>query len=173
MNQTLDSSIDPNSERFFSMQSEHEIWRIAAFWIPKESNKILSWVFSQTKLPSLIDIQEKGQMLEVTRLGSFKVELHMATSMKTIKCMYGLSMRANCPFNCIYCNQQRQKSMIGTVDQAKVVMKEKMKYSWTHSLFSRFCGGHNCYWDTRGRSQFCRSLQTMFTFVHYIAWIES
>lgn len=136
MNRALDSSIDPKSEKYFSVQSEREVWPIAAFQIPKESHKILSWVFSQTKIPSLIDKQERGQMLEVAGIGSFKVEWHMAADMKTVKCMYGLSMGANNPFSCIYCNQQRCKSMIGTIEQAETVMKEKQKYSWSHGLFS-------------------------------------
>lgn len=75
-------------------------------------------------------------MLEVPRIGPFRVEWHMAAHMKTVKCMYGLSMGVNCSFSCMYCNQQRTKSVIGTFDQAEAVMKEKRKYSWTHGLFS-------------------------------------
>jgi hypothetical protein len=72
MNRALDTSLDPKSEGYFSVQSEREIWPVVAFQIPRETHTILQWVFSKTKIPTLIDAQEKGQMLEVLGVGSFK-----------------------------------------------------------------------------------------------------
>lgn len=47
-------------------------------------------MFNQTKIPSLIKAQEAGQLLVVLGVGEFKVEWHLSTDMKTMKCMYGL-----------------------------------------------------------------------------------
>jgi len=90
MNRALDMSLDPNSSKYFSVQSEREIWPIASFQIPKESYDILNWVFSRTKIPELIKAQGAGQLLDVPGIGSFPIEWHLAADMKTLKCMYGL-----------------------------------------------------------------------------------
>jgi hypothetical protein len=42
MNRALDSSIDKNDPRYIKVQSEHEIWPVGAFQVPKESHEILS-----------------------------------------------------------------------------------------------------------------------------------
>lgn len=89
MNRALDPTIDRQSKQFFSVQSEQEIWPIACFQVAKESHEILQWVFSQTKVPALIQAQTGEQKLVVEGVGEFTIEWHMATAMKTIKCMYG------------------------------------------------------------------------------------
>lgn len=45
MNRALDPEIQSNDERYFSVQSEQEIWPIGCFQVEKESYKILNWVF--------------------------------------------------------------------------------------------------------------------------------
>lgn len=78
MNMALDTSLDPNSLEYFSVQSEREIWPIVSFQIPKETHDNLSWVFSRTKIPELIKAQSDGHLLDVPEIGSFHVEWHLA-----------------------------------------------------------------------------------------------
>ena len=135
MNRALNMEIDPKSDEYFSVQSEREIWPIASFQVPRETHEILNWVFSQTKIPALVKAQEEGQLLEVPDRGSFKVEWHLAADMKTIKCMFGLSMGANSLHCCIYCLQERKKTVVATVAQAVSAMTSR-KCSWHNGLFS-------------------------------------
>ena len=134
MNRALDMSLDPNSSKYFSVQSEREIWLIASFQIPKETHDILSLVFSKTKIPELIKAQSDGYLLDVFGIGSFNVNLHLAADMKTLKCMYGLKMGANSLHSCIFCNQKRVKSVVGTIAQASTSRTSK-KCTWSNGLF--------------------------------------
>ena len=136
MNRALNTDIDPNSEEYFSVQSELEIWPIASFQVPRETHQILSWVFSQTKIPSLIKAQGARQLLEVLERGAFNVEWHLGADMKTIKCVYGLNMGANCLHSCIYCLQERKKTVVSTLAQA-VSASISQKCSWHDGLFSK------------------------------------
>ena len=38
----------------FSVQSEKEIWWLAAIEVPKESHNVLSWIFDRTPYPDII-----------------------------------------------------------------------------------------------------------------------
>ena len=122
MNRALDNQILPNSDRYFLVQSEREIWPIASFQIPRESNEILSWVFSKTNIPELLQAQEDGQLLEDLGVGSFIAEWHLSVDLKTIKCMYGLKLGAN---SCIYCNHKQVKPIVSTVAQAIAAAKNR------------------------------------------------
>lgn len=136
MNRALDPRFVKGSSEYFSVQSEREIWPVAAFQVPRETHEILSWVFSKTKIPNLIKAQGKGQMLHVPGVGSFAVEWHLACDMKTIKCLYGLKMGANSLQSCIYCNQERVKGKVVTHEEVEKSMSSKQKHSWTDGLFS-------------------------------------
>jgi hypothetical protein len=48
MNRALDPTVALDDEKYFSVQSEQEIWPIACFEVLKESHENLKWVFSQT-----------------------------------------------------------------------------------------------------------------------------
>ena len=55
MNRALDPAIQKNDDRYFSVQSEQEIWPIACFQVGKESFDVLDWVFKKTKFPEVIE----------------------------------------------------------------------------------------------------------------------
>ena len=135
MNRALDSSIHPKSQKYFSVQSEREIWPIAAFQIPRETHEILKVVFNSTNIPAMIKAQMAGQLLYVEGVGSFPVEWHLAADMKSIKSLYGLGQGPNSPQCCIFCNQTRIKPIVVTTAHAKAAMKNQ-KYCWNDGLFS-------------------------------------
>ena len=54
MNRALDPEIQKNDDKYFSVQSEQEIWPIGCFQVEKESHDILQWVFEQTSFPDII-----------------------------------------------------------------------------------------------------------------------
>ncbi len=135
MNRALDTSIAKTDDRYFSVQSKTEIWPIACFEVAKESYEVLHWVFQQTQLPALIKAQDEGQLLTVEGVGNFKVEWHLSTDMKTIKCLYELKHGANATHSCIYCNQQRTKPMVGTAASATTEARRR-KHTWHGGLFA-------------------------------------
>lgn len=110
MNRALDPSIQKDHERYFSVQSEQEIWPIGCFQVGKESYDVLKWAFEKTRFSELIAAQMAGQQLVVEGVGSFNVEWHLAADMKTIKCMYGLQHGPTCKMTCIYCEQIHEVS---------------------------------------------------------------
>lgn len=135
MNRALDPSIQTSSSRYFSVQSEREIWPIASFQVTKESHAVLDWVFKQTSIPNLIGAQEGGQLLDVPDIGRFKVQWHLAADMKTIKCMYGLQHGASSTYCCIYCNQRRSRPIqVSTI--ATTAAANRQKTTWDNGLFS-------------------------------------
>jgi len=134
MNRALNNDIQVGSPEYFAVQSEREIWPIRCFQVQKESHEVLSWVFSQTKIPALIENQNNGQLLCVPGVGDFKVEWHLATHIKTIKCMYGLSHGACSTYNCIYCSHERVKPIVGTKAQALATFGKKSS-GWGRGLF--------------------------------------
>ena len=87
MNRALDREVIKNDERYFSVQSEQEIWPIACFLVAKESYEVLKWTIAQTKFPEAIAAQESRRPLVVPNIGTFKVEWYLSVVMKTIKCM--------------------------------------------------------------------------------------
>lgn len=104
MNRALHDSLPKNSDRYFSVQSEQEIWPVGCFQVPKESFEILHAILTLTQIPTIIQAQDNGQVLKVDGVGEFIVEWHIAAGMKTIKALYGLNSGANATFCCIYCN---------------------------------------------------------------------
>jgi len=131
MNRALNPDIDVGSPQYFSVQAEREIWPIGCFRVPKETHSVLSWVFDQTSFPTLIKAQNGGQLLVVDGVGSFKVNWHLSCDMKTIKCLYGLKGNAN--MSCIYCNQQKCKTLITTEAQALAAIKRRPS-GWSGGL---------------------------------------
>ena len=55
--------------------------------IDKEENEILYWVFSQTKIPSLISEQRNENALFVEGFGEYTIKWHMARDLKILKYM--------------------------------------------------------------------------------------
>jgi len=129
MNCTFDNRINTKSKEYFSVQSKREIWLVATFQIPRETNEIISWVFNLIKIPDLIKARGQGQLLEVPSIGSFTIEWHLAANMKTIKAMYGLKQRPNCLQCYIYCLQIQVKHVVGSVAQA-IVVANNQKLTW-------------------------------------------
>jgi len=125
MNCALDNKINTKSKEYFSVQSEREIWPVATFQIPRETNEILSWIFNLTKIPTVIKAQGQGQLLEVLSVGSFIVEWHLVANMKTIKAMYGLKQGPNSPQSCIYSSQTQVKHMVGAIVQATAIANNR------------------------------------------------
>lgn len=136
MNRALDPEIQSNDERYFSVQSEQEIWPIGCFQVEKESYEILNWVFQQTKFPEVIKAQSEGQELEVPGRGSFTVEWHMSADMKTIKCMNGLQHGPCCKMNCIYCEQKYERAKTITAAEAELIATSRGKGEWQGGLFA-------------------------------------
>ena len=136
MNRALDTNIQVDRERYFSVQSEQEIWPVATFQVEKESYDVLSWIFGKSNIPAVIAAQSSGEKLTVPEVGEFQVEWHLAADMKTIKCMYGLQSGPSCTMNCIYCDQKRIKPTVGTASQANAAIKSRGKANWVGGLFS-------------------------------------
>lgn len=135
MNKALNPQILKNDDQYFYVQSEREIWPIGCFRIPKENHEVLSWVFKQTPIPTLISAQNEGQLLQVPDIGSFKVEWHLSANMKTIKSLYGLSSGANATHCCIYCLQKKTKSVITTEAAARIASLKRTP-TWEGGLFA-------------------------------------
>ena len=55
MNHALDSSMETDEIKYFSVQSEFDTWWIANFQVPTENHDVLKWVFSQTEIPKIIE----------------------------------------------------------------------------------------------------------------------
>jgi len=74
MNRALHDSLTPTSDYYFSVQSEHDIWPVGCFQIPKENFEILQALLNLTKIPSTMRAQESGQVLKVDGVGQFIVQ---------------------------------------------------------------------------------------------------
>lgn len=48
------------NEDLLRVQSEKDIWWLAAFELPKESHEILQWIFNKTDIPEIIARQNSG-----------------------------------------------------------------------------------------------------------------
>ena len=59
MNRSLYQEKIPESMKF-SVQSEFNHWWLGAFQVPSEIHQILKWVFSQTRIPEVIDKHNNG-----------------------------------------------------------------------------------------------------------------
>lgn len=136
MNRALDPSIQKDHERYFSVQSEQEIWPIGCFQVGKESYDVLKWAFEKTRFSELIAAQMAGQQLVVEGVGSFNVEWHLAADMKTIKCMYGLQHGPTCKMTCIYCEQIHEVSKSCSSAAAAREFRLQGKGNWQGGLFA-------------------------------------
>ena len=74
MNRALDAVIKPGDPWYFSVQSENDIWCLAAFEVPKETLDILKMFFNLTNIPDIIQSQNAGQILHVDGFGDYNVE---------------------------------------------------------------------------------------------------
>ena len=113
MNRALDPRVTPKDPKYFSVQSENDIWWLAAFEVAKEDHGILKAFFNLTEIPDVIRRQSNGEKLHVDGYGDFTVEWHLAGDLKTLKCMYGVSNAANAKFPCLYCMHGRTKESSG------------------------------------------------------------
>ena len=66
----------------FSVQSERDIWWLAAFETPKECHETLKWFFQRAGIAEIIKRQEEGQTLVVDGHGTFAVEWHLAGDLR-------------------------------------------------------------------------------------------
>jgi len=99
----MDPNITIGSDKYFIVQSKRKIWPIGCSQVPKESYNILSWVFHQTHIPTLIEVQEIGQKLQVLEVGDFVVEWHLFADIKSIICVWIEPTKGTCAKqSCIY-----------------------------------------------------------------------
>lgn len=134
MNRHMENpGLSKKDPKYFSVQSEHNIWPIGTFAVAKESHECLKWVLSQTDIPSIIAAQGSGRKLDVENRGSFAVEWHLACDMKTIKCLYGFSHGPSARHSCIYCWCERSKPRNLTPAEAKDPTKGKKL--WNGGVF--------------------------------------
>ena len=82
MNRALDPGVTPNDPKYFSVQSEHDIWWLAAFEVEKEDHAILQAFFNLIEIPDIIRRQSNGEILHVDGYGDFTVEWHLAGDLK-------------------------------------------------------------------------------------------
>ena len=80
---------DEEAVQDFSVQSERDIWWLVAFGTPKECHETLKWSFQRVGITEIIKRQEEGQTVVVDGLGTFQVEWHLASDLKTWKCLFG------------------------------------------------------------------------------------
>ena len=73
MNRALSSSDSDTLSKKFSVQSESHNWWAGTFEVDSEDIPLLHWVFNQTTIPSVINAQEKGELLHVQGFGEHKV----------------------------------------------------------------------------------------------------
>ena len=119
MNRALTlSQIHEITTENFSVQSEKNLWWLGAFEVDSEDFKVLQWVFNNTSIPSIIDAQEKGELLHVEGFGDYKVEWHMAGDLKTLKCMYNISKGPIAKSPCLYCMSSAKECQSFKVEQA-------------------------------------------------------
>lgn len=71
--------------------------------IIKEDHEVLSWVFHCTPIPNCISEQMKGKKLTIDKRGEFQVVWHLASDLKTLKCLFNCSKGANASSPCLYC----------------------------------------------------------------------
>ena len=151
MNRALNPDIQKDDEKYFSVQSEQEIWPVGCFQVGKESYEILNWVFQQTKFPEVIKAQNEGQELIVPDQGNFAVEWHLRADMKTIKCMNGLQHGPACKMNCIYCEQKHERLRTSTAAEASRAAAARGKGEWQGGLFTPRIRAEPCDVETHPR----------------------
>ena len=103
MNRALSDPLSIDNAKRFSVQSKKNIWWLGAFEVDSKDFNILHWIFQKTPIPTIIDAQEKGALLQVEGFGEYKVQWHMAEDLKTLKCMYNVSKGPTAKSPCLYC----------------------------------------------------------------------
>ena len=122
-------TLTKKDQRFFSVQSEYNIWPIGTFKVIKESHECLDWVLSQTDISSIIASQHSGRKLIVEGIGEFDVQWHLACDMKTIKCLYGFSHGPSAQHSCMYCWCERSKPKNLSIAHAEDPGKSKRHWN--------------------------------------------
>jgi len=56
MNRALNSEVTKDSEAYFFMQAEREIWPMGCFRLPKENHEVLKWVLMKTEIPKVMQV---------------------------------------------------------------------------------------------------------------------
>ena len=103
MNRALSSSNSDTLSEKFSVHSKSHNWWDGAFEVDLEDILVLHWVFNQTTIPSVINAQERGELLNVQGFGEYKVQWHMAGDLKTLKCMYNIPKGPTAKSPCLCC----------------------------------------------------------------------
>ena len=89
--------------RYFSVQSEMNLWWLGTFLVVLETYEALEWIFRRTPLPNIINAQMRRQKtLSVPNRGNFQVTWHLASYLKTLKCLYNCN-RGPVTLPCVYC----------------------------------------------------------------------
>ena len=103
MNRALEYSQCKRDTQGYKVQSEMELWWIGSAQVPVESHETLRWLFSHTAIPSIMERQVAGELLQVDGVGNFTIEWHLSADLKALKSMFGMCEGANTKYPCIYC----------------------------------------------------------------------
>ena len=74
MNRALNTTIAEDDQRYFSVQSENEIWWLATCEVPKEDHEVLKFFFGLTRYLNVIKQQSHGETFHVEGYGDYNVE---------------------------------------------------------------------------------------------------
>lgn len=119
----VELNVNEKGNTCFGVQSEKNIWWLAAFHLPHETHESLRWYFNHTSIVDVVRQQQEGQRLHISGLGTFQVEWHLAGDLKTLKCMLGCKQGAMTLFPCIYCCH----SKVSTTTEGKGAKASKLK----------------------------------------------
>ena len=61
------------AQEYFGVQSEKNIWWLAAFELPHETHDTLTWYFYHTSIPNVILEQNEGRNLPLMLNGTWQV----------------------------------------------------------------------------------------------------
>ena len=117
-----------NGKDYYGVQSDKNIWWMAAFELPYETTDSLRWYLNKTGISDIISLQNNGQTLHVEGIGEFTVEWHMARDLKTLKCMLGCKLGANTLFPCIYCCHSKSKILESSKGFRNITAKKSTKF---------------------------------------------
>jgi hypothetical protein len=112
MNSALDLSLDKISDKYFQVQYEYHLFWLGIFCVNKESHESLKFVFKKTCLPLIMSSHVARKKLYLEGYGSYFLEWHLASGLKTLKCMYKISHGGNGTRGCLYFMLKKQKDKI-------------------------------------------------------------
>ena len=96
-------NIPRDDSRHFNVQSEMNLWWLGTFLVELENYETLEWIFQRTPIPDVINAQMRGEKsLLVPNRGNFQVMWHLASDLKTLKCLYNCN-RGPITLPCLYC----------------------------------------------------------------------